>query len=73
MKISIAFNNNYKNINIVKEVLSAYVRDGFLKVLDLDKNLHCYNIDVITAYHIEFDTNGCQELLHNISKAAKEK
>lgn len=70
MKISIAFTSesNYKHIE--NTCISAYIKDGFLKVKDDKNNLHCYNVSIIKAYHLEFGEPG-DSLLESISRASR--
>lgn len=55
MKISISFKETHNNFhNIENTCISAYVKDGLLKVKDDNNCLHCYNLDIVEAYHIDF-------------------
>lgn len=70
MKISIAFISESKYKNIENTCISAYIRDGFLKVKDNEGNMHCYNTSIINAYHLDFGNPG-DSLLESISRNCK--
>lgn len=67
MKIEIYFFNKYKTVKA--PISKAYVDRGFLKVIDMDDNVHCYNCSDIQHYHILHEPGG--DLLSAIRRASQ--
>ena len=67
MKIEICFDKNCKLIK--SPIKKAYVDRGFLKVIDMDDNVHCYNCNSIQHYHILHEPGG--DLLNAIKWASQ--
>lgn len=67
MKVEIYFFNKYKTV--VDDANKAYIDRGFLKVIDIRDNVHCYNCCDIQRYYLIHEPGG--DLLAAIRRASQ--